>query len=1106
MFCMCFTFIFLIYFVTCAEVVIDFDGGYKNVLVAVNPEISETKIQQLLLDLERTFKEASDILQSATRGQVFFKEVIFLIPKRYSSISPSRKWIKYNQESKHPDIFITNNDLFDNPYTIQHAGCGKQGLRIHIPSKFLTSAKSSKAKALVREWAHYRYGVFDENGYPGDELFPSCYKIPGSDITHVTSCTNEKAIYEFRINSEVKEDNISATCNPIPVRGRNDRIQSSLMDKVEFPKATHFCDDEGYPHNRNALSKHNAFCKEQSTWKVISQHDDFRSKRKGKHNNVVSFKYVMESEPRFIVAVDSSKNMTLYDRLDLLRNAFSYFLLYSMPENSTAGLINLRNTSDNPLLINLQNQADAERLIDAFPEASGEDSVCVECGISKGLKAFQQYGEIVIATATDITEETYKNVARMLDSKKLPIHILFFKKRLKEPPLLQKLSIHSGGKFFYIVEDFSSEYPVSSLTLLYEAFRSIYQGFSWMNHNHVLVDKMTFYNGNSPRYSMSFTSDKSMKNFQVLLTGPHFIMGPPVIKDKILLSYGNESYAPGHPSFVYKIKIPAYVFRIEDPQPGTWTLSFERKPGYDNPLVVMIRSSTKRYNEIINLQPWLAVEDTIKSSKPKHPPVAMYVDVRKGNQPITNVKVTAHISQPNTNKEILLELYDGGEGDPDITKNDGIFSRYFRNTLDTGYYFFTFVVESWNTSMKHQTQPQAIKNSHCCGSSIPVNLAYDSGSFKRVASYRSFYLNKEKLETHFPPRRINDLRVDSIQISENNVTFYVLNWTAPGDNYDTGTAANYELRVFRSRDDTYSGFDTHYVQYIDMWSVHGSVFIPAVAGTIQSAIVELKNLSSGIYYLAMRAVAFTGAKGDISNIVEIMYTKPDIMDPSINPTGIEPITGDPNGITESNESSRYMLSDNTRLAIGLSCGILFIFLITGLILYFYLARYRKHKKEPQTALSQNTQKIESNDTLCRSTGNGNISIISPVNSWAADSLLTHYETLKKDKNSGFKGKMVAPSANASDSTSIASSKYSYNEKMNSPASFYDSVYFNQYEDRDDVNYPYNPRFVPFNPTYTSSLRRPPTVNTLQQYPPNNVNFYDSATLNGRRTYQLKTDV
>ncbi|KFM72670.1 Calcium-activated chloride channel regulator 2, partial [Stegodyphus mimosarum] len=268
--CMCFTFIFLTYFVTCAEVVIDFDGGYKNVLVAVNPEISETKVVGILLELERTFKEASGILQSATRGQVFFKEVIFLIPKRYSSISLNQKWTKYNQNAKHPDIFITNSDLFDNPYTIQHAGCGKQGLRIHIPSKFLTSTKSSKAKALVREWAHYRYGIFDENGYPDDELFPTCYKIPGSDIIHVTSCTNEKAVYDFRINSQVKEDNISATCNPIPVRGRNDHIQSSLMDKMEFPKVTHFCDDEDYPHNRNTPSKHNAFCKEQSTWKIIS--------------------------------------------------------------------------------------------------------------------------------------------------------------------------------------------------------------------------------------------------------------------------------------------------------------------------------------------------------------------------------------------------------------------------------------------------------------------------------------------------------------------------------------------------------------------------------------------------------------------------------------------------------------------------------------------------------------------------------------------------------------------------------------------------------------------------------------------------------------------
>jgi hypothetical protein len=56
---------------------------------------------------------------------------------------------------------------------------------------------------MVREWAKYRYGVFEENGYPGDPLYPSFYRsyldadsdgFVGSDeVPRPTTCTNVPA-------------------------------------------------------------------------------------------------------------------------------------------------------------------------------------------------------------------------------------------------------------------------------------------------------------------------------------------------------------------------------------------------------------------------------------------------------------------------------------------------------------------------------------------------------------------------------------------------------------------------------------------------------------------------------------------------------------------------------------------------------------------------------------------------------------------------------------------------------------------------------------------------------------------------------------------------
>lgn len=96
-------------------------------------------------------------------------------------------------------------------------------------------------------------------------------------------------------------------------------------------------------------------------------------------------------------------------------------------------------------------------------------------------------GQIVIISGTDIEESYVKSLESALSKNEVALHVLYFKKRLKEPPLLQKLVTASGGKFFYIPDEYSSGNSASSLLLIYEAFRSIYESSSWMNRNHVLV-------------------------------------------------------------------------------------------------------------------------------------------------------------------------------------------------------------------------------------------------------------------------------------------------------------------------------------------------------------------------------------------------------------------------------------------------------------------------------------------------------------------------------------------------------------------------------------------------------------------------------------------
>ncbi|GBM88246.1 Calcium-activated chloride channel regulator 2 [Araneus ventricosus] len=1031
------------------------------------------------------FDNASKTLNTATRGQTFFKEIVFAVPKKYRSTLPEVQWISDGSYFANPDVVLTSEDPFSGPYALQNDGCGKPGLRIHIPEKLLSTKGTERAKAFVKEWAKYRYGVFDESGFAGDALYPACYTILGSNSTRVTDCADKDVVYNLRQTS--KRD--PGSCNPVPVYGKNQHVTSSLMSRTDLPQVTHFCDDDTHPHNRNVPSKQNLLCREQSTWKIISQHSDFKFKPVKKVRNVkdtVTFKYVIEPDVRLIVAVDTSNAMVQEDRLDMVRNAFSYFVLYSLPEFSVVGLKNLKN-KDSPLLVTVKAPADAEQLIDSFPEQYGEEEVCIHCGIEQALQTLKtnseiSQGQIVVISATDIDESHVANLENVLQNNKVTLHVLYFRKRLKAAPLLQKLAFVSGGSFFYIPEDFKRGSSMSSLTLIYEAFRSIYESFSWTNKNHVLVEQKTFTEDSCTTCSLSFQSDPSMENFQVLLTGPKFVLGPPVIRDKTVLSNGNQNFSAGHSSYSYKIKIAAYVFTIKNPKSNEWSLTFERRPGSDKPVVVIVRASSSKKDGITHMKTWIGTEESSKGMLSKRPPVTFYSEVKKGHLPVSNATVSAILYHPESLEEFKLDLMDRGDGDPDITGYDGIFSRYFSEVPRSGYYILTTVVESYSSGIQSGESLAVSKSFRCCGSSYPAELTYDAGPFKRIVTYGSFYVAAEYAKINFSPRRINDLRVEQVLQLNNRMT-YLLKWTAPGNNFDYGQATKYQLRMFSSRDDAWNSFESDYVLIIDIFHIHGQILEPLTAGTSQSLIIEPINATSGVYYLAMRTENSEGKYSEISNIIEINYDAPFI--PLIKPTtpSIIDITSDPTDFHEGKEP----MSDNFKLAIGLSVGFLFLCIIIGIILLLYFARKRKNRKEEeakrQKILSQfgggpsldEVHKAESRDALCQSNNALNVSVISPVNSWTAGSLISHYETLQKNKHSDTSESSTIQPKDMSDTNSTASSKYSYINKVDQNTSLYDPIYFPPQQERDDANYPYNPTYGPFNPPYTSSLRRTPEI-------------------------------
>lgn len=163
-----------------AEGKVQFDkenGGYHLEVVfddTVDPD------EALLENFLELVNKGSKLLYHATGNKVFYSKVEIYLPSGWpvqnGSVDyvPGPEWERADiQVLKHPSA-----NGVPPPASFNHGKCGEQGKYIQMHSQFLKLAHLEDTphgqpdKVLVKEWAKYRYGVFDEHGYPGDIEHP----------------------------------------------------------------------------------------------------------------------------------------------------------------------------------------------------------------------------------------------------------------------------------------------------------------------------------------------------------------------------------------------------------------------------------------------------------------------------------------------------------------------------------------------------------------------------------------------------------------------------------------------------------------------------------------------------------------------------------------------------------------------------------------------------------------------------------------------------------------------------------------------------------------------------------------------------------------------
>ena len=264
------------------------NNGYENILIVINNDVAENF--EIIERIRSLFTEASSLLFNVTRKRAYFKEISILIPTTWKLNYFNKKQILYSSWEKNDngDICIEKRDelLSSTPFVINYAGdCGESALHIHLSTDYLMKENKSLHQygsfknVLIRQWAQFRYGVFEEGSLNSKDEGDFYYNSNGEiDANRCTSNRSGKLRDAFSHDGKCK----TFLPNGLPdsscifeddVFENESGIQfGSLMYKSFLPQINTFCDDDpsnlNINHNSFASNFQNKICKGKSVWEV----------------------------------------------------------------------------------------------------------------------------------------------------------------------------------------------------------------------------------------------------------------------------------------------------------------------------------------------------------------------------------------------------------------------------------------------------------------------------------------------------------------------------------------------------------------------------------------------------------------------------------------------------------------------------------------------------------------------------------------------------------------------------------------------------------------------------------------------------------------------
>ncbi|XP_078501447.1 calcium-activated chloride channel regulator 1-like isoform X2 [Lissotriton helveticus] len=789
-------------------------SGYEDLLIGIHPAVPEN--YSIIENIKTMVAEASSYMFNATQKGLYFRSVKILLPltwQQHSTYSRPR-----TESVNEVDVIVAEPFLKygDDPYTLQYRGCGEKGKYIHFTPNFMINDKlisvfGPRGRVFVHEWAHLRWGIFDEYSSETPFYVSSSFQveatrcaagITGSSIFH--KC--EDKFCSFRTCSSDPHMEIhNKGCKFLPDKNQN--ATGSIMYMQALSSVVAFCNAS--THNSESPNLQNRMCRLQSAWDVMMRSSDFSniSPSNGMDSPPAPTFSLLQIKHRVVCLVlDVSDSMNQFDRISRQRQAAELFLLQIIETGSYVGIVSFSQEATAVAKIRqILSEAEREELAQQLPaKARGGTNICkgIRVGFKEiGLKIKSTPGSEIVLLTDGEDPKLHECLTEVKDSGAI-VHTIALGP--KADSQLETFSRTTGGLMFSAKDNFTS-------TELIDAFSGLSSGNGNISQQAVQMESISFtlYDVDCRKGAVSFDSTVGKNTFFVV-TWQHHI---PLIK--VYDPYGKE-----YPQTNFSINVTIRTARLQIPgiaKAGDWIYSLCNT---ESPIeIIGLTVTTHPANDS---NPPITVKVHMNEDTNTFPaPMVVYADVSQGYSPVLGANVTA-IIEPQTGEPVILSLKDNGAG---------------------------------NIQM-NPARPSVSDD-------IETNLE----KFSRTASGGSFTVSEVPtgpLLDIFSPCAIFDLaaRLENGKIE--------LSWTAPGDDLDQGRASRYQIRMSGNPGHFMANFNT--TTSIDVSSLTPKV--AGSLETIIFAPEELALQNEGVTYFAVRATDEAGSWSEISNIAQVALIIP----------------------------------------------------------------------------------------------------------------------------------------------------------------------------------------------------------------------------------------